>query len=416
MQLLKTSKLPRFVTGITFCLCPLLQAGDYAPDLHTEHPVEDYSENPAFCDALKGLGKIYKNSEHPFLQELTVFGRFQYQRAWVNANDVNGNDFDETHDEFRRARIGVKGKFLDYFDFKANINLVSDDRPTGGDLDWGYQSFDEALIGFNVKKAFGLEQFDKLHASYGRHKFAISHEATTSSKEIITVERSGISNRVFGSERPTGLKLKGAKGPWSGLLGVYSTEVEDEFIAGWDESVAYQVDVGYQASDNLEFLASVVYNDGDVNSDTEAWDYKWATSLSAVYTSGRFGIAADLIYGDNGDINDGQNAAREGDFWGVVILPHYWLVKDRLQAVFRYQYQGSESEDGIRLSSRYLRRTNEDINDGRGDSHHSYYLGLNYHICGDNAKILAGIEYDDLDTPSGGVDGVTYQLAFRTFF
>ena len=57
-----------------------------------------------------------------------------------------------------------------------------------------------------------------------------------------------------------------------------------------------------------------------------------------------------------------------------------------------------------------------DVNSGRGDSHHSFYGGLNYYLCGHNAKIQGGIEYQTMDTPDGDFDTLTYVLAFRTFF
>jgi hypothetical protein len=56
------------------------------------------------------------------------------------------------------------------------------------------------------------------------------------------------------------------------------------------------------------------------------------------------------------------------------------------------------------------------VNSGRGDELHTLYTGLNYHICGDNAKIMAGVEYSTLDTPAGDVNALTYLVAFRTFF
>ena len=37
-------------------------------------------------------------------------------------------------------------------------------------------------------------------------------------------------------------------------------------------------------------------------------------------------------------------------------------------------------------------------------------------LCGHNAKIQAGIEYQTMDTPIGDFDTLTYLIAFRTFF
>lgn len=49
-------------------------------------------------------------------------------------------------------------------------------------------------------------------------------------------------------------------------------------------------------------------------------------------------------------------------------------------------------------------------------AHLSLYTGLNYYLCDHNAKVQAGIEYQDLDTPDGSVDTLTYILAVRTYF
>lgn len=390
------------------------QAGEtYAPLVEEPALVAADSDHHGWCDALKSIGKLYKNPENPIIQEFSVFGRLHYQGAYVDGNDANGEDFNDSFDEFRRVRVGAKVKFLQYFDVLGRVNLEDDQRSSGGDLDLEYQDFDEAIVGFDIKKAFGIDQLDELRLTYGRHKFAISQEARESSKKILTVERSAISNRVFGSFRPTGATLTAKAGQWDVFTAIFSTEFDDEFLADWSESQAYQARIGYQATDNLYLAADFVYNDGDI---ADTWQYKWATSWSAEYNQDRWGITADFIYGDNGDIGDGQVANRDDDFWGVVILPHAWIVKDRLQAVARYQYQGSEASEGIRLNSRYVRATDAAVNSGRGDEHHSYYLGLNYHFCDHNAKILAGVEYDDLSTPVGNVDAVTWWLAFRTYF
>ena len=255
-------------------------AGD-SFDLYSENPIENpiVSEHSSagWCDALQSIGKLHKDSENPLVQEFSVFGRFQYQGAVVRGEDVNGDDFTEGVDEFRRVRVGAKAKFLKYFDVAANINLFSDSRRSGGELDFGFQSFDTAVIGFDIKKAFGIDQLDKLHISYGRHKFSISHEANISSKKIATVERSAISNRVFGSFRPTGVKLAAAKDQWDFLLGIYSTEEDDTFLADWNESLAYQGSIGYQATEELKFLADFAYND---DNELETFQYEWAASLS----------------------------------------------------------------------------------------------------------------------------------------
>ena len=166
-------------------------------------------------------------------------------------------------------------------------------------------------------------------------------------------------------------------------------------------------------------------------------------ALGSTYETKRWGTQASLIYGDNGygDPTDSakNRANRQGDFYGVTVMPWYWLVKDRLQLVGRYEYAGSEESEGIRLPSRYIRGHHDDpnlqMNGGRGERYDSWYLGLNYYLCGDNAKIMAGVQYEALDTHNtykverknklggdyfvtdfGTIKAFTYIIAFRTSF
>ena len=394
-----------------------------------------------WCEWLSGKpGKF--EFDNPYLQELHFFGRFQWQAAYVMGSDTNGYGFSDDHTEVRRFRLGMQAKFLKYFKVKANVNLV-DDRtnlilpPTANDsVGWGYEDFDEAYISFNAAKAFGISALDSLDVSYGRMKHTLSYEAHTSSKKLLTPERSAIANKVYGSYRPTGLKIDASTGPWDFTTALYSTDRPSrfldnvDFIGGWNDGLAYYASVGYQATDELSFLWDFLYNDAEAKSgDDSIFGYKWASSLSAVYEQDQWGVIANLIYGDNGGLNNlVARSSRKNDFWGVVIMPYYWLVEDKLQAVVRYQYAGSQNAQGIRINSRYLRRDHGPVANlnlaasggGRGNEHHSIYAGLNYLICGHNLKLQAGVEYEYLNTPGQGIDGnmtaTTLWFALRSYF
>jgi hypothetical protein len=357
-------------------------------------------------------GTLYKNADNPWLQSFQIGGRFQWQAAYVDGSDANNNDFSEADDEFRRVRIESKTEFLQFFSAKVGINVVNDDRRNGNDLDWGYDTFDEALFTFDIKKAFGAGPLDVLSLTYGRHKFNFTEEVHMSSKEIYTVERSAIANKLYGANsRPTGVTLNAALGAWSTTFGVFSGEDDSEFIGGWNDGQAYYATIAYQYSDSLRFGLDLVQNDTSGADDFLGYD--WAAAFNTVYEQDRFGLLTTLIAGENND----PAANRGGSFHALVVMPWYWIVEDRLQAVFQYQYAGSSESQGIRMNSRYVRAANTAaINGGRGDELHTLYAGLNYHLCGDNAKIMAGVEYSTLDTPVGDVDAVTYLVAFRTFF
>lgn len=393
------------------------------PEMAPIPPVEEPANNGDFCEWLQNKpGTIWKNKAHPYLQEIQIEGRFQYQLGYVEGNndDPAAGDWSEGYDEYRRVRLGVKMKFLQYFGMKYQINAVDDGRPSGGPLNWGYADIDEAYVSFDLNKAFNAG-FDDLKLVYGRQKFVFSQEDHQSSTKIITIERSAISNKVYGSYRPTGLTLAGEKGPWSFDTSFYSSSVDGSDNAefnGWQDSAIYLVNLGYQVNDELFVRGSYTYNAADVvDGDDSIMDYAWATSLAAEYDAGAWGVNTNLIYGSNGEGRFGNAATRQGDFWGFVATPYYWLIEDKLQLVGQYQYQGAENAEGARINSRYGRRDGNTLAEGgRGDSHHSLYGGLNYYLCSHNAKIMAGIEYQTMDAPSGDFDTMTYMLAFRTYF
>lgn len=82
-------------------------------------------------------------------------------------------------------------------------------------------------------------------------------------------------------------------------------------------------------------------------------------------------------------------------------MPMYWLVEDEQKLVFRYQYQSADESEGIRLNNRYARMAAAeddrlDLNSRRGDTHHNIYFGYNYYFCGDQLKLVSGIQWDEL--------------------
>jgi hypothetical protein len=393
-------------------------------------PVEAPPDSFDFCKWLENRpGTLYKNKENPYLQEFQLEGRFQFQLAHLDGEDVNNQDYSEDFNEFRRFRLGAKVKFLQYFGAKVSLDMVEDERifnkPNAG-LQWGYQQFDEAYLSFDLHKAIGESPFDTLSLNYGRQKFILGQEARTSTNKLYTVERSAIANKVYGSYRPTGLSVDGTIDKFSFTGALYSTTVDgedNEAFNGWQDSVIYYASAAYQVTDELKVDMDFVYNDADVAAgDNSIMAYQWASSLNAEYNAGSWGVIGDLIYGDNGGARLGNSPDRAEEFWGLVVIPYYWILKDKLQLVGQYEHGGAEADEGFRINTRYGRArgtggtTGINVNSGRGDNHNSFYGGLNYYICGQNAKIQAGIEYQKMDTPAGDFDTLTYLLAFRTFF
>ncbi len=138
--------------------------------------------------------------------------------------------------------------------------------------------------------------------------------------------------------------------------------------------------------------------------------YDWAASATYETEVGGFDLFTNATYGETAD---GDNV------YGIVIMPSKELIEDKLEAVVRYQWARSSGADLLRPQSRNVRNTAGLDGIGtvpRGDENHTIYGGLNYFLCGHNAKLMAGVEYE---TVSGGVadtDATTFWLAARMFF
>ena len=150
--------------------------------------------------------------------------------------------------------------------------------------------------------------------------------------------------------------------------------------------------------DLLEYWVSFYKQDGSIGEDRLAGGNDWALALVNRMRSGPWSLHGTIAWGNNGEQT---NSLREGDFQGLVFMPMYWVKDQRLKLVTRYLHQRSDQAEGLKLNSRYaplaeIRDSNLDLNGGRGDRHQSIYLGLNYYLCGENLKLISGIQHDEL--------------------
>jgi len=240
-----------------------------------------------------------------------------------------------------------------------------------------------------------------------------------SSNEIYTLERSGISDKLGGSEgRPTGVTLELDKGDWELVVGMFSGEDDSDFIGGWNDGQFYYGSVQWKPTEEFKLLLD--YTQNDASGADDSLGYGWAAALSAVYEKSSWGILGEAVYGDNGGGISAPITRRQGDFHAFVVMPWYWIIENKLQAVVQYQYASSTETQGLQLPARYIRGDHDnlavDVDNGRGSEHHMIYAGLNYHLCRDRVKIMGGVSYDDLSTRNSDVDALTYQIGFRTSF
>ncbi len=437
-------QITRKLSLVTLSLTAATTLGMAGTDSKTSLP-EAPPEPNNWCSWLSEKpGTLYKNKENPYIQELRLFGRFHWQYAYLDGRGADGlgtRKFNYDTEEIRRFRVGAKLGFLNYFEANASVNLSKDLSPLNGSRDIEYLNLYSATLEMDMQEAFDLKTFDELELRIGKEKTSQTAEGDISSRFIKTVERSSLSNYVA-TPSSTGLFISSEMGAWDLDLGISSGDLEREF-SKFDNDYFYTLRTGYKFddpsfADKSRIDLRVIIN-GDEEQNTiknpdsiGSFNQTWVASLSTESRNGRFELLTDLVFGDNGtdyDLTDKgnpkNNPEREGSFWGLVIMPSYWLVEDRLETVFRYQYAQASEKEGFRINARYSRIAGKvdnfsganDLSNGRGDRHHSAYLGLNYYLCGDNAKIMTGIEYDDLNSGSQDVyEGTTLWAAFRMYF
>ncbi len=285
-------------------------------------------------DFLKDIGSLYDNNENSSINEVEVFGRVQYQYAYVDGSNESDN-----YDEFRRVRIGAKIGFAKYFNVKVRANMEQGDVD---DHSFGFDGYDRAALSFKAGEALGIDSLDSLTLHYGRQKISIGAEGHLSSKKIKTVERSALSRNARPSNAIEGMTIDLIVNP--------DAETSIDYNNAWVASIAYKADL-----------------------------LNWEWSFNA-------------ISGETEDVSD----ERSGLFYGAMIQASKFIIDDKLEVAGRYYFQASDNSEGIRINRRYSRISAIGSN-GRGDLHQSIYAGLNYYLCADRAKIMTGMEYEKLE-------------------
>ncbi|MDA7877795.1 OprO/OprP family phosphate-selective porin, partial [Akkermansiaceae bacterium] len=336
--------------------------------------------NGNWCDALQGIGTIYKDKNNPYIQEIKVFGRAHYQFSSTDG-EYNGTDFDSNGGELRRLRFGTSIKFLNDFKLVGRGNFEEGEYRND---EIGYDSMDELYLEYGLGDFAG---FEDVTIGYGRYKVAFGGEEHISSKKIKTVERSNINN-FYAPRRSTGFLVGASRGDIDLTVGIFSTD-RDQTLGQWDQGVAYYASAGFEAlSGNV--TVDFIYNDASLVED-QTFEYEWATSVTHQSEFGNWDLFLNATYGET---HAGSNV------YGVVVMPSTFLIEDKLEAVVRYQYAGSDDGNALDINDRAVWDSYEDFNGGGaiigGDENHTIYAGLNYYLCDNNAKVMVGAEYETL--------------------
>ncbi len=359
-----------------------------------------------WCKDLWDLATLYKSDSNPIIQEIALTGRYQGQYAMVESDDGDADGWDH-----RRFRTGIR--LTVFHDFELKFEEF-------GDLNRNdyYSGFTEAYVAYKPN--------DQLNIIVGKQKPKFSLDWSTSSREILTIERNIMINNL-GIDYETGVSAGGKSGNWSYFAGAFNNDVretsaDDMEFGDLDGAWSFIASAGYDLKEHFGTERAVLRGDW-IHMDHDASDdlltrFDNALAVSLNVKQGPFGIITEFLYAEGDDsVNHG------GDMWGVYVMPTYDITK-KLQVVARYTHASSD-DDALRAQNRYERGTDGIIHtspfstdSGYGESYDAGYLGLNYYICGHKLKLMTGFEYASMDGGEGGgdYDEWTWTSALRLYF
>jgi phosphate-selective porin OprO and OprP len=362
------------------------------------------SEKKSDSRSLWDLPKLYENKDNPVLQEFSVNGRLQLQYSTGTSSAGSYGSEDRPDErvwddaiEVRRWRIGFKSRWFQ--DFK--VEGLFDINP-----EWDLGVYDKIFflnVAWEISKDFEL--------AAGKFKAnVLGLEHSTSSNDMLTFERSLLSNLVYPGEL-TGARLKGRAGDYLFTAAVFAGDDEREFTQGAAGHVV-QANIGRNFKGELGLKNALVRLEYQYGTDAENAHggglFEHVVAINGQFEKDQWAVQAEALYG--------VGRGLQGDVYGIYVLPTY-NITDKLQLVGRYQY-ASGDHDALRVANRYERLAPNLTDGGRGETYHAAYFGVNYYIYGQKLKLMAGTEYNHMDGggDGGDFDGWTTTTGVRVSF
>ncbi|MGH9218522.1 MAG: porin, partial [Vicinamibacterales bacterium] len=328
----------------------------------TAPPAE--KKGPSIYDNIWGrFTNWYDNKENPVVQRVVFTGRYHHDFAVVRADQ---GDIDEWN--VRRTRLGPRITFFRNFLLHAEVEVNPQER------DPFYDRLTDAYVAWSKRP--------QLVVTVGKHSVPFTQEGATSSRELITIDRSALANNIwFTEEYMTGVSVSGRVSPWTYRAGVYSAGAENGEFGEFNGGVFTLGILGYDFADRLGVREAVVtgnylYQQADTdNTATRPFDH--IVSVHFRFEDGRVGM--------RGDVSAASGYFTQANLWALMAMPYY-NVTPRFQVVGRYTLVNSGDVNGVRLGT-YENRV---VTSGRGDEYNELYVGANYYFYGHRLKLQTG--------------------------
>ena len=355
----------------------------------------DFDFGTHMKDAFKVFDAKRDNAENPYLQELSLKLRGQYQWGYLDPaggdDRVKGNRND--NNEWRRFRLGAQAKVLNQFTLKGVWNVGGlDARNKFSDGEWDRShtegTLDELTLSTTLKP---------VTLTLGKHKPAYMAEYRTSSAKILTMERSVLVNQLK-AEKLYGISVANAdkKAEWGWNAGLWVNGQRDntwlEPSLNSEDSVTLGMSVSRATGKNgrlqLDYMHSF-HKGGETNSGSE-YAGPGAQDVFALSWEGKQDKWSFLAEAQAG-LNVYGGASGAENVFGLVLMPSYRFTPN-WEGVVRYQL--ASGSNAVKGDSRYY--TTNSTYSGTSDLLQGLYMGANYYVCPENPhmlKLMLGAEY-----------------------
>ena len=346
-------------------------------------------KGPSVYDKIwNGFTQWYDDKENPVVQRVLFTGRFHHDWAIVDADQG-----DHKESNVRRVRFGPRITFLRNFLLHAEVEVNPQEREPF------YMRLTDAYVQWSKNPA--------LYVTVGKHSVPFTQEGATSSRELLTIDRSNLANNIwFGQEYMPGLSVGGRKGLWTYRGSVYSAGAMDREFGQFNGGIFTMAILGYDVSKKLGVREATVtgnylYQQPDVNN-TFTRRFEHITSVNFRFEEGRFGT--------RGDLATAVGYLGQRDLWSFMLMP-YFNATSKLQFVYRFTFVDSDGNNGVALptyESRVVR--------GSGNEYNESYLGVNYYFYGHRLKLQSGVAFADMQdraNDGGAYSGTSWVTGLR---
>jgi phosphate-selective porin OprO/OprP len=265
-----------------------------------------------------------------------------------------------------------------------------------------YSRLTEANLAWEFCKAATL--------TVGKQTAAFTLDGSTSSSELLTIDRSNLSNNLWFTEQYIpGVTLHGRIGAWMYNAGLFTGGSENPEFGNFDAGNFGIISIGYDFAQPLHVKKALVRADYVHNS----------PNLESTFTRPLEDIGALVFildaerWGCSADIAAARGYGTQSNLFGANIMPWYNITKN-FQLVGRYTYVGSEDPNGVRFA-----RYENTLTSARGDQYNEIYGGLNWYIYGQKLKIQTGFAYvtmHGMPATTGNYDGWNWTTGFRMYW